>query len=199
MRQTPVWEAPWCDRCGVPIAYPCHCEELASSIRRARALGQHVDWIQHGVHLLKYRDELKRAEMFGPLLATVIADLPTPDVIAPVPLHPRREIERGYNQAFLIAESLAESSGHPIAAAGTIERSINTPHQTGLPAAQRRRNLSGAFVVRFPSLIQGKRVLLIDDVMTSGATMAECARTIRQAGASSVDIVTISRAINVRR
>ncbi len=158
-----------------------------------------MEWIQRGVHLLKYRDELARAEMFGPMLATAIADTQQPDLIVPVPLHRKRQLERGYNQARLIAESLSDSIGVPVAGADLVVRSIDTPHQTGLAAVQRRRNLAGAFTVRLPLDIVGRRLLLIDDVMTSGATLAECARTLHESGSSDIAVATISRAINTHR
>lgn len=165
----------------------------------ARALGEHDGWIQNGVHLLKYRDELARAEQFGPMLAHAITDIAKPDVIVPIPLHRARELERGYNQAWLLASSLAACSGIPVVENGVFVRSVDTPHQTGLPSAQRRRNLAGAFAVRDPDALAGKHVLLVDDVMTSGSTVAECARTLRDGGASAVATVTVSRAISVAR
>lgn len=192
----PVWTTPWCARCGVPSGFRCHCDELAPAISSARALGQHNGWIQQGVHLLKYRDELARAEQFAPMLAQAVADVHPPDVIVPVPLHRTRELERGYNQARLLATSLSASSGIPVVDAGAFVRSVDTPHQTGLPSAQRRRNLAGAFSVRASDAFSGKRVLLVDDVMTSGSTVAECARTLRSGGACSVAIVTVSRALS---
>lgn len=195
---TPVWTPPWCERCGVPKEFGCHCHELAPAIAGARALGRHVEWIQRGVHLLKYRDEMARAECFGPLLATAIADLTRPDLIVPVPLHPNRELERGYNQAALIAEALSNTAVLPVIAPRVVVRSLDTPHQIGLAAHERQKNLVGAFAVTKPEAITGKHVLVVDDVLTSGATMAEIGRALRRAGAARVDVVTVSRAINVK-
>ena len=194
----PIWTAPWCRRCGVPTSLPCHCGELDRAISAARALGPHEGWLQRGVQLLKYRDELARAEQFGEPLSAAIADLPAPDLIVPVPLHRRRELERGYNQARLIAESMSQVAGVEVASPNAVVRSVDTPHQTGLPAAQRRRNLDGAFTVADPGVIRGKRILIVDDVMTSGATLATLARMLRGAGAATVTAATISRAINIR-
>lgn len=196
LAKTPVWQAPWCSRCGIPVQFLCHCHELVSAISAARAVGHHTEWLQRGVQLFKYREELARADQFAPLMADAIVDLPVADLIVAVPLHRKREIERGYNQALLLAERISAEIGVPVADRGVFVRRANTRHQTGLSADERRKNLSNAFVVERPTVIAGSSVLLVDDVMTSGATMGACATIIRQAGAKHIQVVTVTRAIN---
>lgn len=194
----PVWQPPWCARCGVPEEFSCHCHELSGAIAAARAAGRHIDWLQRGVQLFKFRDEMTRAELFGPMIARAIADLPAPDLIVAVPLHPKRVQERGYNQAELLAERLSSDIGVPFLEEGVFVRSLNTPHQTGRSGIERRRNLAGAFEVRNSTAVAGRSVLLIDDVVTSGATVSTCASVLRGAGAARVTVASVSRAINVR-
>jgi ComF family protein len=171
---------------------------LVGAISAARAVGQHTEWLQRGVQLFKYREELARAEHFGPLMARAIGDLLTPDVIVAVPLHRTRERERGYNQALVLAERLSDAVEVPVVGRGAFVRHSNTPHQTGRSALERRQNMANAFVVERPSEIAGLSVLLVDDVMTSGATMGACASVLRKAGAARIQVVTVTRAINVR-
>ncbi|HEX4640287.1 MAG TPA: ComF family protein [Chthoniobacterales bacterium] len=114
------------------------------------------------------------------------------DIIVPVPLHPARERERGFNQAALIAELLATSSAIP--ARPVLERIRYTTTQTAYDRAERMENLRGAFRLRKNRDVRGLRVLLIDDVLTTGSTLSECARVLRDAGAASVLAATAARA-----
>ena len=114
------------------------------------------------------------------------------DVIVPVPLHRARERERGFNQAALLADLL--SSEMSILAKPVLERIRYTTTQTAFDRAERMENLRGAFRLRKRADVRGLRVLLIDDVLTTGSTVSECARVLRQAGASSVHAATAARA-----
>jgi ComF family protein len=119
--------------------------------------------------------------------------LATATLIVPVPLHPERERERGFNQAAVLARSLAKSTGlrcdeH------TLIRSVHTErHRTGMDARARRESVGAAFVVRRPRLIQNQKVLLIDDVFTTGATVSACGAKLKAAGATDVFVLTIAR------
>jgi len=111
------------------------------------------------------------------------------DLIAPVPLHPRRLKQRGFNQSLLLAQAFPGVR---------LERELltrvrHTPPQTGLNPKERRDNVRGAFNVPRPDLVKGKNVLLVDDVFTTGATVRECARGLRKAGAQQVDVLTVAR------
>jgi ComF family protein len=114
------------------------------------------------------------------------------DVIVPVPLHPARERERGFNQAALLARSLAVRTGLPVKP--VLERIRYTTTQTAFDRAERMENLHNAFRLRRRQDVQGLRVLLVDDVLTTGSTLSECARVLKQARASSVYAATAARA-----
>lgn len=116
------------------------------------------------------------------------------DVVVPIPLHRRRLWWRGFNQAALLAAEVAHRIGLPLDAASVV-RSRFTPPQTARDHDDRRRNVARAFMVRRPTSIRGRRVLLVDDVMTTGATADECARVIVAAGAISVDVFTLARVL----
>jgi ComF family protein len=115
-------------------------------------------------------------------------------VLAPVPLHPRKRRERGFNQAELIARELAARSGLPLAP-GALVRRIDTPPQAGLSAAARRRNVARAFAVRQCARVAGRRVVLVDDVLTTGATAQACSRALAAAGARAVRVLTVARVV----
>lgn len=113
------------------------------------------------------------------------------DLIVPLPLHWRRRWERGFNQAALLAQVVAQRSGVP--AASVMRRIRATPPQAGLSNAKRRLNVSGAFAIKRNSSLRGQRILLVDDVMTTGASAAACARALKQAGAVHVTLLTLAR------
>lgn len=123
--------------------------------------------------------------------AALIADA---DLLVPVPLHRWRLLARRFNQSALLARELSRRAGKPWAASALV-RLRPTPSQATLPAAERRRNVRGAFAVpaRAQALIEGRRLLLIDDVMTTGSTVSACAETLLRAGASAVDVLTLAR------
>jgi ComF family protein len=116
------------------------------------------------------------------------------DLVIPVPLHPRRLQWRGFNQAALLGVEVARRLGCTVDVA-TLARVRNTPPQTMQHGAERRRNVRGAFVVTRPQRIANRRLLLVDDVMTTGATLNECARILLAAGARKVDVFTLARAV----
>lgn len=111
------------------------------------------------------------------------------DLVAPVPLHPRRLRERGFNQAVLLARSFPEAPFSRDA----LTRLRPTRPQTGLSPPERRDNVKGAFAVTRPALVDGRHVCLVDDVYTTGATVRECARALKKAGASAVTVLTVAR------
>jgi ComF family protein len=142
------------------------------------------------VQSLKYRARLALAGFFARSLAS--RPLPDVDLIVPMPLHPRRLAERGFNQALEIARGLARHLGRPIEARGVL-RVKNTPPQTELPYEERAKNVRGAFLCRLD--LSGASVAVLDDVMTTGATLNELARALKRAGASRVENLVIARTV----
>jgi ComF family protein len=191
---------PWCRCCGVPLGIEGLCG--ACRIRRpqfayARAALVYGDIARETIHAFKFGGRRGLANPLGDLLAGLgKGALPgaSPDVLVPVPLHPRRARERGYNQALLLVRRLEWAWGVP-AAADALQRVASTRPQTDLDAAERRRNVRDAFAVRRPELVAGRHVVLVDDVLTTGATAGECARTLYRAGAVAVGVLTVARAL----
>ncbi|MSO20773.1 MAG: ComF family protein [Acidobacteria bacterium] len=115
------------------------------------------------------------------------------DLILPVPLHRNRQRKRGFNQAQLLAENLSRLNGVRVGGRDCV-RMRDTPPQTGLRGAERRKNVRGAFAVPEPGRVKGASILLIDDVLTTGATLDACAAALREAGAAQVRALTLARA-----
>ncbi len=115
--------------------------------------------------------------------------------IIPVPLHPERERERGFNQSAALGRALAQLTNLPLDEQSLTRVSHTAKHRAGMDARARRETVAGAFLVKRPRLIAGERVLLIDDVFTTGATVSECAFVLKAAGASSVFVLTIARPV----
>jgi len=145
---------------------------------------------------LKYHDVKALAKPLAQLLKEHIeSDPSTYDTIVPVPIHPRRLRERGYNQSALIAHELSRLISAPLAN-GLLLRRRNTPPQArSLSLKERQRNVVGAFYCRGHSLLKGKQILLIDDVCTSGATLGACASALKSAGAASVRGLTLAKEV----
>jgi ComF family protein len=147
------------------------------------------------VQELKYRS---RRRIAGRLAEAMLALPPVRGVLAgasvlvAVPLHPRRKRTRGFNQSELLAQELGRRAGLATAARALVRRT-DTPPQTGLSAAARRANVKGAFAVRGHGQIAGRTVVLVDDVLTTGATATACARALTQAGAREVRLLTAAR------
>jgi ComF family protein len=148
--------------------------------------------LQELIHLLKYQGIETLA---GPLGRYLMAALPRDervDLIVPVPMHWWRKWRRGFNQSELLAQAVAREAGIPFADA--MRRTRNTPPQAGLSDHERRHNLTGAFSVPAKRRVEGRRVLLIDDVMTTGATTSACGAALLRAGAERVLVLTVARA-----
>jgi ComF family protein len=140
----------------------------------------------------KYAGALALTEGFAQALARAVAERPRPDLLLPMPLHASRLAERGFNQAAEIARRLSARIQIPWLAAGA-RRLRNTPPQAGLDLDARRRNLRGAFLV--DADLGGRRVALVDDVMTSGASLDELARAALKAGATDVSAWVVARTL----
>jgi ComF family protein len=163
------------------------------------ALYPYHDAIQTLIHMLKYKGYKALAMPLGQELARILpdCDLPERPVIIPVPLHRHRLRERGFNQSLLLATVLARRSGWPLLP-DMLQRIRPTIPQARLTRAERSRNLAGAFAVTDAASITDRAVLLVDDVLTTGHTLNECARTLRAAGAAEVHVVTLVRVQSAR-
>jgi ComF family protein len=142
---------------------------------------------------LKHGDRTHLAPAFGRWMYRAGGEiLAGADLLVPVPLHWTRLFQRRYNQAALLAQAIRSAGGPPVAADWLVRRR-RTPSQGHLGPAARERNVRGAFVVRAGRSFAGKRVVIVDDVLTTGATVEECARVLRRAGAASVGVLTLAR------
>ncbi|MBV8934751.1 MAG: ComF family protein [Alphaproteobacteria bacterium] len=195
---------PWCAACGAPFAHPMGddalCGACANGRRswdRARAVLRYDRHSRHLVLGLKHGDRTHLARAFGRWMyragSEVIGDA---DLLVPVPLHWTRLFRRRYNQAAMLALAI-RSAGGPEVAADWLVRRRRTPVQGRLGPTARERNVRGAFAIKAGRSLAGKRVVVIDDVMTTGATVEECARVLKRAGAASVAVLTLARALRV--
>ena len=190
---------PVCRHCGLPldgqrdICEACQVERPAFTA--LRSLARYEGVIRACVHSLKYHRNQALGDFFaGPLAELVLKSGWNLDLVMPVPLSPIRQTERGYNQAALLARPVALNLGLPSTAYG-LKRTRNTQSQVELNADQRRVNLIGAFEA-IPDLVAGKRVLLVDDVTTTGSTLRECTQALLEGGASAVHCLTLARPIH---
>lgn len=196
---------PACPRCGRPftseatlIYSPDHlcasCRLRRPSYTRAWSLYSYVPPLQDAIRLFKYHKKVVLADALGDLMQHIFPSLPEIDLLMPVPLHPIRLKEREYNQSLLLADRLNYRLGLPCSYDNLV-RLRQTPPQTELSRAARLKNLRRAFAVRRPDEVNGKRILLIDDVFTTGTTVNECAKALRKAGAADVYVATLARTL----
>jgi ComF family protein len=199
---------PYCPCCGEPFQSPIAltysseyrcgtCRAQPPPFDHARAIGRYEGPLRQAIHLLKYRGKLRLKQ---PLLQLAIehfdAHFPgtTFDAIIPVPLHRERLMHREFNQAAVFAKGLAGHLNIP-----TLERLLvrvrSTRPQVELSGGERRQNVKQAFAVTDAAALEGKQVLVIDDVFTTGATLGEVARTLKIAGATQVDVFALARVV----
>jgi ComF family protein len=188
-----------CDRCAMPLATagaPCpHCfGQGVFPFQRIVRLGVYEDPLRHLIHQIKYHGRWALAEFLADRLfeqERVRAVLSESDVLVPVPLHPWRQVSRGYNQAELVARRLARRCAKRLARA--LVRLQNTETQTHIHSKEiRYENLRDAFGLMRARPVRGKRIVLVDDVRTSGATLTWAARTLQEAGPASISAVVIA-------
>ena len=158
-----------------------------------RGYGAYEGILRESIHLLKYSGMRPLARPLGRRLAALLADSGPVDLIVPVPLHQQRQRSRGFNQSELLAAELSKCTGVPVDCS-VLRRVRVTETQTGLSHRERRLNLLDAFRVARPEGVSGRRVALLDDVVTTGATANECARVLRDHGAARVYAVAFARA-----
>jgi ComF family protein len=199
---------PYCERLGIPFAYDpgpgvLSMEAIADppSYNRARAAVRYDETARTMVQAFKYGDRLDLAPAMGRWMATAGRELlGEADALVPVPLHWRRLWSRRFNQAATLAQTVSRISGVPVTH-DLLKRVRATRQQVGLTQAERTRNVQGAFRVPQEARprVLGKRLLLLDDVLTSGATLDTCARILLRAGAANVDVLVFARVVQAHR
>ncbi|NPV27627.1 MAG: ComF family protein [Firmicutes bacterium] len=195
---------PICRRCGKflhgelgPFSQPLFCLDCQMSrptYTLARAVGPYEGRLKEVVHRLKYQKKRWLARPLGQLIAEAVQGEPAfgaAEVVVPVPLHQAKYRRRGFNQAELLGQTLARELGLPFGK-GALVRLIDTPAQTELGREERQHNLTGAFAVKQPTMVREKRVLLVDDVLTTGSTAGECSRVLMEAGARQVLVAVVA-------
>jgi len=199
---------PYCPRLGIPFVYDPGPELLSMeaianppAYQRARAAVRYDDVARTLVHALKYQDRTDLAPAMGRWMARAGSELlAEADALVPVPLHWRRGWSRRYNQSGALARVIARQSGVKVASEA-LRRVRPTQQQIGLSRPQRASNVQGAFKVadHRRSEIAGRRLVLIDDVLTTGATVDACARALLRARAASVDVLVFARVVDTHK
>jgi ComF family protein len=201
-------ERPFCEKLGIPFTYDpgpgvYSMQAIADppAYARARAAVRYDEVARTLVHALKYGDRLDLAPTMGRWMARAGADLlPDADLIVPVPLHWRRLWARRFNQSAALSGFISRQSGPPVSITA-LKRAKSTPQQVGLSRTARAANVQGAFRVDAAGKaeIRRKHVLLVDDVLTSGATVDACARALLRGGARQVDVLVFARVVDPAR
>jgi ComF family protein len=193
-----------CWKCGVPAVVEaisftpdevrCRCCDL-QSFTAARAIGLYEGALRESVLLLKRQPHVSQ-DLEALLVASAMrAPVNTATRIIPVPLHGKKMKSRGFNQASILAQALSKSLGLPLDEVSLLRVSGSEKYRAGLDAKGRQDTVAGAFEVRHPRLVADENILLVDDVFTTGATVSACAEALTRAGAKTVSVLTIARAI----
>ena len=176
-----------------------HCRDSEPDFDRALSFGEYEAGLRGLIHLLKYERVTPVAAPLGRMLAQVVTELSSGSfadpVVVPVPLHTSRRRSRGFNQSELIAHAVVRHLPRKLEVLnGALVRHRDTISQVGLSREERIQNVRDAFRVAQPSRVNGRDIVLVDDVMTTGTTLSECARVLKQAGAKRVWAATVARA-----
>ncbi|RJO62965.1 MAG: ComF family protein [Dehalococcoidia bacterium] len=198
LAKLPRLSPPFCSRCGLPQTGGQSCRDCAGldlAIDGIRSPLTFQKLTREAVHQLKYRNMRVMAAPLAAVLHDYLTENPIDtDVFIPVPLHPQRLRERGYNQSLLLAHQLGKLCGIPVRS-DILKRHVHTPPQARTASSvERHRNMREAFK-SLDGKVKDKRVLLIDDVSTSGATLDACASALKRAGALSVWGLTVAREV----
>ena len=197
-------DRPWCEVCGIPFSYeqpaPSICTACLTrqpAYSRARASFVYDDHSRDLVLGLKHAGQTESVRSFGRWMARAGADcLSDADRLIPVPLHPSRLRARRFNQSLLLAKAISKETGISVDA-HSLRRIKSTPSQAGLSEKGRQRNVAGVFNVpdHRAGHVAGLRLVLIDDVFTTGATLEACTRALKRAGADDVSVITLARVV----
>ena len=197
--------APFCYRCGVPLtpliydddAICVECARVAPLWQQARAPLAYDDSVRDLILALKYGDRTELAPWFAQQMTSAAPELiASADTLIPIPLHWQRRLKRRYNQAALLAKAIQKQAQHLDYKPFLLRRVKATVSQGRFSRSQRRRNVKGVFDVANKTLLKERCVLLIDDVFTSGATVAEATRTLMKNGAKQVNVLTATRVLS---
>jgi len=199
-------QGPSCPRCHRPFASPsatlhsptheCHdCRTRDPHYTQVWAVYAYCSPLQDAIALFKYRGKVALAHSLGALLAQALPDNLTIDLLMPIPLHANRLRQREFNQSLLLADRIRPVLKKPVSFRNLV-RIVDTDAQITLPRSARLQNLRKAFALRAPQDIVGKRILLIDDVFTTGTTANECAKTLIEAGAADVAVLALARSVD---
>ena len=197
------FKAPLCPRCGQPFdsllalahspGHQCRaCRDKPPRFDCALSPYPYEGVLEQAICLFKYRRRDALATPLADLMLVWADRLPPADLVMPVPLHPTRLRTREFNQSLLLADRIARRLGLPLSFEH-LERIRETRPQTELDRKDRARNVRRAFIVREPAGLKGRRVLLVDDVLTTGSTVNDCARALHRAGAASISVLTLAR------
>lgn len=195
---------PLCRRCGTPLqdaagageGYCTECHRVPHCVSAIRGAGVYEPPLSTAIHRFKYNGRRSLGEPLGQLLADYWRPRAvTADLVVAVPLHPNRRRERGFNQAQVLAAVFCRHTGLPLLREGILRRERETHQQMALDMAERRQNVAGAFGWHGPPL-EGIKVLLIDDVATTGSTLEACGEALMAAGAGKVWALTVARTVH---
>ncbi|NKB81566.1 MAG: ComF family protein [Nitrospirales bacterium] len=199
------FDGPRCPRCSRPFSSPIAlrhspfhqcgpCRDKPPAYTKAWGLYPYQSPLKEAIHLFKYHGKVSLARPLATLMCQAFLHPPNIDYIIPIPLHPHRLREREYNQSLLLADPISRHLKTPVLC-HTLVRTRPTPPQTTLSRSTRLKNLRHAFHINYPSRIDGQRILLIDDVLTTGTTVNECAKVLRKFGAADVYVSTLARMV----
>lgn len=197
--------SPLCPSCGIPYADRSGtdhlCERCLTSpppYSACRSVATYRGVLQEAIHRVKYGRDVTVGEMLGELMAECSDSLLNTDgysMVLPVPLHTRKLRERGFNQSLLLSRPVARRRGLKLDYT-VLKKKFHTEPQISFGRTERTENLKGAFEVTDPLRIKGEKIVLIDDVFTTGSTVRECARALKKSGAEAVSVFTLCRTLN---
>lgn len=191
---------PLCQHCGDPLMYATDRMECASCFTQSHTLRHRSVWrytteAKQLMFRFKYQNQTWLTEFFGhQLLRIMLKYFPETTMLVPVPLHPKRLSERGFNQALILARWISQHSGIPVDY-WSLKRSRHTPSQGTKSAQERRSNVEDAFTYRHSSVLCGANILLIDDVYTTGSTLQACQKVLASACPQSIHSITLTKSV----
>ncbi|MBI5097926.1 MAG: ComF family protein [Nitrospirae bacterium] len=188
------YEGPICQKCGKPlvsdVSTTCgECLEDEPAFSYARSFGLYEGVLKKAISLLKFYGIKRLSKPLSDIILRI--DMPRVDAVIPVPLHEKRLRQREFNQSALLAKYLAESLGIAVLLNCLIKIRDTAP-QVGLSSKDRRKNIKKAFEIRRTEMIEGKNIILIDDVVTTGATVRECSNVLKKAGVENIYVITLA-------